>query len=276
MIPLKGRRVSPLSAAIVVLAVVAVVVTVVFLRSWHLVGAPSEVTPTLIVRTSATPTPAASPTNRTHTPEPTPTPNPTSVDLNVPFFSQAPSGDWSEPWQNACEEASSVLVHAYLSGEHLTQSSMEQGILQLVSWENSTFGYYQDTTAAQVGRMLREVYGYQHVDVRYDVGINVIVAELNAGRPVIVPLAGQLLGNPYYTPPGPVYHMLVVKGVTSDGKLITDDVGTKHGHNLTYDPAVFLNAMHDLPAGGASIPTDVDQEAWMLTGPRAMVVVYPN
>lgn len=29
-----------------------------------------------------------------------------SINLAVPFTSQAPTGDWSEPWQNACEEAS--------------------------------------------------------------------------------------------------------------------------------------------------------------------------
>lgn len=30
------------------------------------------------------------------------------TDLNVPFTSQAPTGDWSEPWQNACEQRRST------------------------------------------------------------------------------------------------------------------------------------------------------------------------
>ena len=79
-----------------------------------------------------------------------------------------------------------------------------------------------------------------------------------AGRPVIVPLAGRLLGNPYYTQPGPVYHMLVVKGIAENGDIITNDVGTRHGRNLTYAPDVFLNAMHDVPSGGDEWPAGVD------------------
>jgi hypothetical protein len=37
--------------------------------------------------------------------------------LEVPSTSQAPYSDWSEPWQNACEEAAILIVHHYLLGE---------------------------------------------------------------------------------------------------------------------------------------------------------------
>ncbi len=124
--------------------------------------------------------------------------------------------------------------------------------------------------------MIREVYGYQRVDVLYDSGIGEIANHLRAGRPVIVPLAGRMLKNPYYTPPGPAYHMLVVKGITALGDLIVNDVGTKHGHGFLYNPKIFLAAMHDAPEGGDTWPVGMDQEAWIESARRAIIVVYPN
>ena len=35
---------------------------------------------------------------------------PKELNLAMTFYSQAPFVDWSEPWQNACEEASILLV----------------------------------------------------------------------------------------------------------------------------------------------------------------------
>ncbi len=215
----------------------------------------------------------------TNTPSPTATPTPITgaVNLAVPFQAQAPRGDWSEPWQNACEEASAILVDAYWKNEQLSVDDMEQRILQLVAWESTHFGYYQETTAEQTATMLRSVYGYRKVVVIHGATLADVVANVRAGRPVIVPLAGRLLDNPYYTAPGPVYHMLVVKGITEDGSIITNDVGTRHGRNYVYSPAVFAAAMHDLPQGGATFPTNVlNPEAWIETGHPAIVVVYPN
>lgn len=220
----------------------------------------------------------------TTTPRPTPAvsiggaPIPTvgAVNLAVPFFSQAPRGDWSLPWQEACEEASAILVGAYWTGEQLTTDTMEQRILAAVEWQKDRYGYYEHTTARQTADMIQALYGFKDVRVEYNIGIARIVEHVRAGRPVIVPLAGRLLGNPYYTQPGPAYHMLIVKGVTADGDIITNDVGTRHGRNLTYAPDVFLNAMHDAPEGGASWDEGVDPAEYIKTGKRAIIVVYPN
>jgi len=219
----------------------------------------------------------------TNTPKPSTTTTQSSpsttvgaINLAVPFSSQAPRGDWGLPWQEACEETSALLVDAFWKGESLTVDQVEARILALVAWQNTNFGFYKHTTAAETARMIREVYGYKRVDVRYDISIADIVAQVRAGRPVIVPLAGRLLGNPYYTSPGPVYHMLVIKGVADNGDIITNDVGTRHGRNLTYTPAVFLNAIHDVPVGGDEWPADVDPVSYIESGRRAMIVVYPN
>ncbi|HXK36758.1 MAG TPA: C39 family peptidase [Candidatus Paceibacterota bacterium] len=223
------------------------------------------------------PTPTPSVAEESETPEPTPTPRPEAgMNLAVPFYAQAPDGDWTLPWQEACEEASAILVDAYWQDDPLSVDEMKARILALVVWQTERFGSYEHTTAADTAVILREVMGYERVDVKYDVDIDDILAHVRAGRPVIVPLAGRLLGNPYYTAPGPVYHMLVVKGVTDDGKIITNDVGTRHGKDYVYDPAVFLAAMHDVPESGAAWPSGVDPAEYIKTGKRAIVVVYQN
>ncbi len=233
-------------------------------------------------RATPSPTPKPAPPDATLLPTArptstsTPTPAAGAINLAVPFSSQAPRGDWSLPWQEACEEASSILVDLFWRGQDASVEQMERDIYAAVDWQTRTFGYYEHTTAAETARMLREHFGYRRVEVVDDAGIADIAAAVRAGRPVIVPLAGRLLGNPYYTQPGPVYHMLVVKGIAENGDIITNDVGTRHGRNLTYSPGVFLNAMHDVPEGGSAWPPGVDPAQYILTGARRIIVVYPN
>ncbi len=223
-------------------------------------------------RASTTPKPTATISNAS----PLPSAAPKGVNLAVPFSSQAPRGDWSLPWQEACEETSALLVDAFWRGAMPSVEQVEAGILALVQWQQKNLGFYKHTNAAQTARMIREVYGYKRVDVLYDVSIADIASHVRAGRPVIVPLAGRQLGNPYYTSPGPVYHMLVVKGISDTGNIITNDVGTRHGRNFSYAPNVFYEAMHDVPTGGDEWPVDVDPVPYIESGRRAIIVVYPN
>lgn len=166
------------------------------------------------------------------------------INLAVPFAPQAPFADWSLPYQEACEEASVIMVHRFFAGEPLDPTIMRDEILKLVEWEKKTFGYYEDTTAAEIARILREYFGYAHVSVRYDFSIDDVKREVAQGHPVILPAAGRLLGNPYFHQPGPVYHALVIRGYTKD-KIITNDPGTKRGKEYLYDPAVLMNALHE-------------------------------
>lgn len=186
---------------------------------------------------------------------------PLEINLDVPFAPQAPFANWNLPYQEACEEASAILVHKFYAGEKLTPAIMDQEILKLVEWQKKRFGYYEHTTAEEVGIIMSEYFGHKNVEVRYDINIEDIKKEISKGYPVIIPAAGRLLYNPYFRQPGPIYHMLVVKGFLKDGRLITNDVGTKRGHNFIYDPDVFLNAIHDWNAGD------------MEKGRKAMIVV---
>ena len=197
------------------------------------------------------------------------------INLAVPFVPQAPYADWSLPYQEACEETSAILVNKFHKNESITPEIVKNEILKLVDWQKRKFGYYFHTTAEETAIMLRQYFGYKRVDVLRDITINDIKSHLLAGRPVIVPLAGRLVDNPYYRQPGPIYHMLVIKGFTKDGKFITNDVGTKRGQNYVYDANVLFNAIHDAPTGGDGWSVN-NPEDYIKTGGKVIIVVYPT
>lgn len=184
------------------------------------------------------------------------------VYLDVPFSSQAPDANWDQPYQDACEEIAVIMVNAFWQGEKLTRESANKKILDIVDFQNKTYGDYKDTNAEETAQLIRDYYGYKKVEVKYDITIDDIKRELSAGRPVIVPAYGRGLGNPNYTSPGPVYHNLVVKGYDASN-IITNDGGTRNGLDYKYSYDVFYNAIHDWNEG------DVDN------GRKAMIVVNP-
>ncbi|MBU1180081.1 C39 family peptidase [Patescibacteria group bacterium] len=170
---------------------------------------------------------------------------PESFNLAVPFTSQAPFAVWDEIHKEACEEASALMAARFVSGEDIKSANdAERDILKIVDWEKSYFGFWKDTDAEKTAEILRNYFGLKNTEVKYDVFIEDIKTEIVAGNPVIVPMAGRELYNPYYTPPGPFYHMLVVKGYTKDS-LITNDPGTKHGADYVYREDIFYDALHD-------------------------------
>ena len=185
-----------------------------------------------------------------------------AVNLKVPFTIQAPFQVWDAAHNEACEEASSMMVDAYYRGRTFAPASAEKEILSLENWEKNRFGYFEDTNAEETAIILREYYGYKDVRVVYDFSADDIRRELEAGRPVIVPFAGRLLGNPNFRGEGPRYHMLVFKGYR-DGKFVTNDPGTRRGADYVYSEATIMNAAHDWNHGEVS------------SGRRAMIVVYP-
>lgn len=185
---------------------------------------------------------------------------PAEINLAVPFTSQAPFTNWDLPYKESCEEASVLMLDYFYRGASLNSALANQEILKLVDWQKIKFGAYEDTDAAQTAQILREYFGYKNVRVSYDISIEDIKKELALGRPVIVPAAGQLLPNPFFRQPGPLYHMLVIKGY-KDGKFITNDPGTRRGADFIYSYEGLYNAIHDWNAGN------------VYAGRKAMIVV---
>jgi len=188
---------------------------------------------------------------------------PTEINLDVPFVSQAPLKNWDATHEEACEEASVLMVNGFYKGEKYARQEMEDNLQKIITWEKEKFGFFEDTTAEETARILREYFGLTGATVYYDITVEDIKRELAAGRPVIVPAAGKILPNPYFRNGGPLYHMLVLKGYTKDGKFISNDPGTNTlGENFTYKFDDLYNAIHDWRA-------DKD----ILKGRKAMIVV---
>ncbi len=168
------------------------------------------------------------------------------VNLAIPFTSQAPFKNWGLPYAEFCEEASSLMVAAFINGWTIpTPDFADQKMLEIKAFEEQRFGYYKDTTAEETAIILREFYHLTKVQVLYNPTINDIKKANSDGKAVMAPMAGRLLGNPYFQSPGPIYHMLVIKGYTKEGNIITNDPGTRNGANFIYSPDVIMKANHD-------------------------------
>lgn len=139
-----------------------------------------------------------------------------------------------------------LMVASYVQHTRIPNpATADTLLLAIKEFEEKRFGYFESTTAEETAIILREFYELSDVKLKHNPTSTDIKTALASGKLVIAPAAGRLLGNPFFTPPGPVYHMLVVKGYTADNKFITNDPGTRRGADFAYEEAVFMNAIHD-------------------------------
>jgi hypothetical protein len=169
---------------------------------------------------------------------------PEDLNLKMVFYSQAPFGNWDYPWQEACEEASVLLIANEYLEKNWTADDFNEELLKLVDWEKTTFGDYKHTNVQQTVKILNEYLDLKTV-VYDDPTFEDVQKVLARGHFIVMPFAGKRLGNPFYKNGGPVYHMMVVKGYKDGEKIITSDVGTRNGENYVYSWNTIVNAMHD-------------------------------
>lgn len=175
---------------------------------------------------------------------------PAEVNLAVPFTSQAPHQNWDLPYQEFCEEASVLMAASFVKNEKiLSPDDADKKLLAIMDFEENKLGFHKDTSADETAVVLREYFGLEKVQVVSDPTEQGIKRALAEGRAVVVPAAGRDLKNPNYKRPGPLYHMLVIKGYTKTGDFITNDPGTKNGADYVYKPSVLLSAIHDWNRG---------------------------
>jgi uncharacterized protein YvpB len=190
---------------------------------------------------------------------------PRSLRIDVPFTPQAPFANWDPPFDEACEEASLLMVHYYLTEQPLTREIAEQEIRNMVAWETEHV-IPIDATIDQVAQIAEEYYGYEtRILEGNEVTFHSMVKLLAEGHPIIIPAAGQLLGNPNFRGQGPPYHMLVLTGY--DGThFITNDPGTRRGESYRYDHDIILQSIHDWTGAKETI----------LKGARKILVLEPK
>jgi hypothetical protein len=185
-----------------------------------------------------------------------------NINLAVPFISQAPSGNWDQPFQDACEEASVLMVDYYYQEKDFpSQVEVESILLEMVGWQEENLGGHFDLPTAEVSEYAQATFGYQ-TEVINDLTAEKIRSLLNQGIPVIIPADGHKLENPFFSNDGPDYHMLVIKGYVDD-KFITNDPGTRHGADFVYTEE---NLMYSIG--------DWDKDAHSATGPKLGLVLY--
>lgn len=171
---------------------------------------------------------------------------PSKVIIDVPFTSQAPFTNWDVYHEEACEEASVIMVEYYLKNKSLNKEQADKEILALIDFEIKNYGDYIDSDAEQIIKMAKDFYGITNMKVVYDFKKEDIKKYLARGKPIIILAAGRLLGNPNFKTPGPLYHALVLTGYNGDW-IITNDPGTRKGEGYRYKIDVLYEAIHDFP-----------------------------
>lgn len=170
---------------------------------------------------------------------------PESLNLDLPFYTQAPFSNWDYPWQEACEEASVLLVANHFKNLQLSREDFNTELLRLVDWQNQVFGSYEHTTVAQTAQMMEENYGLKtqiHLKPSFEDLQNILAQ----GHLIIAPFDGKALNNPNFRNGGPRYHMLVIKGYdAAKNQVVTHDVGTRNGENYVYSWDTISTALHD-------------------------------
>jgi hypothetical protein len=183
--------------------------------------------------------------------------------LAVPFIPQAPLQNWDAVHEEACEEASILMIQAYFNGEHgvIASSTAESRIQSLIDFE-TRLGFDVDVTAGEATEIIESRWpNLQAVVLPVD-GVDFIKRLIANGFPVIVPADGKTLPNPNFKNGGPVYHMLVIRGYTKDS-FITNDPGTRKGEKFLYRYDDLLNSVHDWNGGDVK------------NGAPVMIVVVP-
>lgn len=171
-----------------------------------------------------------------------------ATNLPVPFTSQAPFFDWREPWQNACEEATIAMVDAFYHGKTFTQASGRDAIVHALNIKNNRFGWSLDEDANKMQKLVNEYYTWETYIVENPT-IEMLKAEVDSNRPVIVLAYGKELHNPYFRG-APEYHTYVISGYDDlRQEFITQEPGTKHGNDLRYPYGTVIESMHDFVPG---------------------------
>lgn len=202
------------------------------------------------------------------TPAPTPKPEPAlppSASVGaVPFTTQAPLGDWGQPFQDACEEASALMVMAWVNGEEgIAPAAAAGAIRDIATFEEFSLGYHRDTDIRDTATIFTNYFEYPNVRVEYDIALTDIKREIARGDIVIIPASGLALLNPGFKSPPP-HHMIVVTGYDDAAETFTaHDPGTRIGKNYRYAYATIEDALHDWTGSPETI----------LTGRRGMIVV---
>jgi len=171
------------------------------------------------------------------------------VFLDVPFAVQFPTGNMNDPYQEACEETSIIIAKAFIDGktdDSLDNSFVDQEINSMVRWQEENWGGHFDLDTKNTLKLFQDYYSLSNGEVTTINSVDDLKGYLSEDKIIIAPTYGMKLDNPYFTAPGPAFHMLVIKGY-NDKEFITNDPGIGLGRDFKYTYDNLFNAIHDLP-----------------------------
>ncbi|MFA5061929.1 MAG: C39 family peptidase [Patescibacteria group bacterium] len=176
---------------------------------------------------------------------------PQTVNLNVPFTSEAPDGLMVGNWKNACEEASIVMIEQFYAGNTTTKLPTTQAknlMNRYFGIANKIFGGNANENAKQIAQLMNQYSTSSAATIVQNPTLDQIKDELNTGRPVIALIYGKGL-NPRidFLVGGSYYHTFVIVGYDNNtNEFIVNDVGDlRQGLDLRYKYDIVLGALHD-------------------------------
>jgi hypothetical protein len=197
-------------------------------------------------------------------PLPIQTPGATQIIQSVPFTSQAPFGDWQDIRQeDGCEEASSLMAIRWATNATLNQKEALKEILGVSDYILEKYQEFRDVSPEDtLNWIIKDYFAYQKAALKKDISLADIIEELNRGNVIIAPMDGKLLNNPYYTPPGPPNHMILIYGYDSINKIfITNDPGTRRGKGYRYNADLLYQAIRAYPTGSHETIEKIEKDA---------------
>ncbi|HOZ80667.1 MAG TPA: C39 family peptidase [Candidatus Woesebacteria bacterium] len=168
--------------------------------------------------------------------------------IEAPFVEQAPKKDWSQPWQDACEEAALLTPYYYYSSITPSSDQIVQDLTKIFDYENSQ-GWSHDVNLEQMQQIAQDLWGLSS-EIIQNPTVDQIKERITNNQPIVVPANGKTLfkENKHFKAGGPWYHNLVIIGFDDDQKkFIVHDVGTQFGANFKYSYSLLLKSIHDFP-----------------------------
>ncbi len=181
-----------------------------------------------------------------------------NIAITVPFTTQAPLANWADSrQQDGCEEAVSLMAMAWVKGEGLTtktkisKAAWEKKVIALSDFEKKKYKEYRDVALSDMIKWIfKDYFKYDKVRIKTVASTTDIIAELEKGRIVLLPMNGRELKNPNFKAPGPITHMILIKGYDySTREFITNDPGTRNGENYRYSEKIIFKAIRVYPTG---------------------------
>lgn len=169
---------------------------------------------------------------------------PSSKNIDVPFTSQAPTGNWSEPWKNACEETSIYMVSSFYADDAIKRDQAIKRIKEIIAAKNEEFNVSADESLEKISELIKLLGMPWTTEIVQNPSIEDIKKQLASNQPIIAPVFAPAL---HYAAGGPDYHVMVMTGYDDKtSEFIVNDPALKNGKGIRFKYDVFMKAIHDL------------------------------